>query len=510
MKRFNYRRLFWIILLAGLVLRILYITYQVVDLAPDETYYWQWSRHLDISYYSKGPLVAYLIHLGTLIGGHTPLGVRLPSVLLFVVTLYVSYRLYSQLFPNDELGLFLIAVFAHAIPLMMVGSIIMTIDPPLCAAWMIATWMLYTAVKENDNVAWLYMAIALGLGILAKYTMLLFIVTILFYLLWSKENRKHLTTPAPYLAIMGGLLFLLLPIIWNIQNGWVTLEHNLALGKIDQTISWGKNLLHFPEMILVQSGIISPLMFILLVTGTFALARRAFSKSKDDGARLLIASIAPVFIFYTLLCLKRSINANWLAVIYPLMILAGAWYWSMRLKAKKGRGLVISSVGLGIAMCLLLLFSDLILLTGLPNAEKYDPAARLKGWIEFAQLARDAEQSLPDNIPVFYFGSRYQTASELAFYLPYQPQTYCASDHPLSNQYDIWGESDQLIGWNAVYVKRTKCEEDLVMPDHIRQSFQTVEEAGSNAIERYGYILRYDKAWRCINFKGWVIETELR
>ena len=29
-----------------------------LDLAPDEAHYWDWSRHLDWSYYSKGPLVA--------------------------------------------------------------------------------------------------------------------------------------------------------------------------------------------------------------------------------------------------------------------------------------------------------------------------------------------------------------------------------------------------------------------------------------------------------------------
>ena len=35
-----------------------------LDLAPDEAHYWDWSRHLDWSYYSKGPLVAYLIRGG--------------------------------------------------------------------------------------------------------------------------------------------------------------------------------------------------------------------------------------------------------------------------------------------------------------------------------------------------------------------------------------------------------------------------------------------------------------
>ena len=32
-----------------------------LDLAPDEAHYWDWSRRLDWCYYSKGPLVAWLI-----------------------------------------------------------------------------------------------------------------------------------------------------------------------------------------------------------------------------------------------------------------------------------------------------------------------------------------------------------------------------------------------------------------------------------------------------------------
>ena len=32
-------------------------------LAQDEAQYWDWSRTLQLSYYSKGPLIAYLIRL---------------------------------------------------------------------------------------------------------------------------------------------------------------------------------------------------------------------------------------------------------------------------------------------------------------------------------------------------------------------------------------------------------------------------------------------------------------
>ena len=32
-----------------------------LDLSPDEAHYWDWSRQPDWAYYSKGPLVAWLI-----------------------------------------------------------------------------------------------------------------------------------------------------------------------------------------------------------------------------------------------------------------------------------------------------------------------------------------------------------------------------------------------------------------------------------------------------------------
>src|SRR4051812_26093343 len=58
------------------------------DLAPDEAHYWDWSRKLDWSYYSKGPLVAWLIRAGVELFGDLAVqltgtvmpAVRLPAV----------------------------------------------------------------------------------------------------------------------------------------------------------------------------------------------------------------------------------------------------------------------------------------------------------------------------------------------------------------------------------------------------------------------------------------------
>ena len=58
-------------LVAVTAARLWYLHQGYLELSPDEAHYWEWSRRLDWSYYSKGPFVAYLIALSTALGGAT-------------------------------------------------------------------------------------------------------------------------------------------------------------------------------------------------------------------------------------------------------------------------------------------------------------------------------------------------------------------------------------------------------------------------------------------------------
>src|ERR1041385_3692302 len=89
-----------LLIVGAAVLRLIYLANDCpLDLAPDEAHYWDWSRHLDFSYYSKGPLVAYLIRAGCEIAGpwseqHTgslAFAIRLPAVLCGSLLLAALY-----------------------------------------------------------------------------------------------------------------------------------------------------------------------------------------------------------------------------------------------------------------------------------------------------------------------------------------------------------------------------------------------------------------------------------
>ena len=88
-----------------------------VPLFPDEAYYWDWSRHLDWSYYSKGPLVAWSIRASCeLLGGwservtgNLTFAIRLPAVIYGSLLLASFYVLAVQVLGRPRLGLALVA-----------------------------------------------------------------------------------------------------------------------------------------------------------------------------------------------------------------------------------------------------------------------------------------------------------------------------------------------------------------------------------------------------------------
>src|SRR5215204_1389273 len=106
-----------IVLSFGFLSNVLFLTRDCpIDLSGDEAQYWDWSRRLDLSYYSKGPLVAYIIRASCAVFGDTMPAVRLPALVLGTGTLVVTYLLARKLFASDRVGLGAVLLF-HVVPM---------------------------------------------------------------------------------------------------------------------------------------------------------------------------------------------------------------------------------------------------------------------------------------------------------------------------------------------------------------------------------------------------------
>ncbi|HYA11691.1 MAG TPA: phosphatase PAP2 family protein, partial [Thermodesulfovibrionales bacterium] len=110
-----YSTVLFVLLLALSLFRIYYIQRGPLDLSPDEAHYWEWSRRLDWSYYSKGPIIAYLIYIGTAILGDNVFGVRILAVIFSALGSIFMYLLGKKLY-DDQVGFFS-AILIQVIPL---------------------------------------------------------------------------------------------------------------------------------------------------------------------------------------------------------------------------------------------------------------------------------------------------------------------------------------------------------------------------------------------------------
>src|SRR5438132_7559622 len=87
------------LLLAGLtVIRLIGLKLSIVDLFFDEAQYWAWSRELAFGYFSKPPLLAWIIAAAERICGSSEACIRAPAPILYFGTSLLVYALARQLY----------------------------------------------------------------------------------------------------------------------------------------------------------------------------------------------------------------------------------------------------------------------------------------------------------------------------------------------------------------------------------------------------------------------------
>ncbi|CAE7482111.1 unnamed protein product, partial [Symbiodinium sp. CCMP2456] len=164
------RRTMWLVLGLGLF-RLVYLAFDPFDLVHDEAYYWDWSRQLDYGYFSKPPMIAWLIGLSTRLLGDHEFAVRLPAVLLGTGSLAFVFMLARRMY-DAKVGFWATMLVAMT-PGNVAMSLLMTIDAPFLFFWSAAMYCFWRLLeKGEDRWKWLVATtVVIGLGLLTKQTM---------------------------------------------------------------------------------------------------------------------------------------------------------------------------------------------------------------------------------------------------------------------------------------------------------------------------------------------------
>jgi Dolichyl-phosphate-mannose-protein mannosyltransferase len=188
----------------------------------DEYYYLACAKHLAWGYVDQPPLSLFLLAIQTVIFGDSLFALRLlPSLLSGVVVLLAG--LTAREFGGNKLAQGSAALLALFVPCFLGFGGYYSMNIVDLSIWAAVIFLLARLSNGSDRRLWLLVGILLGLGLLNKLSVLYLGVGMLAGMLLS-PLRRHLLTPWPWIAAGIAFLMLLPHVLWQISNGWPTLE----------------------------------------------------------------------------------------------------------------------------------------------------------------------------------------------------------------------------------------------------------------------------------------------
>jgi dolichol-phosphate mannosyltransferase len=287
----------------ALALRLVYAG--TVELLPEEAYYWNYSRHLDIGYLDHPPMVAWLVRLGTVVFGQSQFGVRIGAIGCGILASIFIYRLTRNLF--GEASALAALVLIQTLPFFFLAGFLMTPDAPLTAAWAAALYFLERALIAGRARAWWGAGFSLGIGFVSKYSIGLLVPVTLVFMIWDHQSRRWWRRWEPYAAALLALAIFSPVILWNARHGWASFEF--------QTV---RRLAEIPRFSLHK--LIGSALVLITPTGVLAVAAALSSrKSLDTGSdgnasrrKLLlgVATLLPLTVF-AIFSLRHEVKLDW-------------------------------------------------------------------------------------------------------------------------------------------------------------------------------------------------------
>jgi 4-amino-4-deoxy-L-arabinose transferase-like glycosyltransferase len=278
----------------------------------DEAQYWLWGKLPDWGYFSKPPMIAWLMGASTALFGNEPFGVKLLAPLLHAGTATMVWHIARRLYDSRAVA-WACAVGYLSLPVITVASAFFSTDTPLLFFWSVGllAWLHVREVRD-DARWWLVLALALAGGMLSKYTMVLFGACVLLDVLRSRQLMPLLRQWQPWAALALALLLFSPNIAWNMHHQFATLAHT-------QDNVFSKSLNIYPEdmaeFIGAQAITLGPVIFMLLG----ALAVRPAWRMAHAG--WLACFIWPVVLGGVAVSLVSGAQAHWIAPAYVAIVL---------------------------------------------------------------------------------------------------------------------------------------------------------------------------------------------
>lgn len=405
------------------VLRLAWLAYGGTDLYPDEAQYWLWSLHPAFGYYSKPPVVAWLIALTTHIFGDSEGAIRLSAPLLHFAAALVVFRVAERLY--DARSGFWSALLYVTLPGVSASAALISTDAPLLLCWAVALYAFVRAREPGGERWWWAVGIAAGFGLLSKYAMAYWLASALVYLLIFRDERRHL---GRFSLATGLALLIYAPnFVWNAQHGFVSYHHTgenaASHGALFQPA-------HLLEFVASQFAVFGPIGFAVLLLIVFT-ARRALG---SRPAVLLATFTLPTLAMMTVVSFITHAEPNWAAPVYvSAAILVCAWL----LRGGRGRWIAAAVAIDLLAAVVVFTGYDVARAGGYTLPARYDMLHRLRGW---RRLGIAISGILPQHPGALLLSDDREDLAVLMYYVhphPFDALKWNGDSRQINDQFDL-------------------------------------------------------------------------
>lgn len=396
-----YTRIAFAVIAALLAVRVVLVIASPLELYADEAQYWRWGQSLEWGYYSKPPMIAWVIHSSTAIFGDSQWAIRFFAPVFHAIAATFLFLLSRRMF-GSMAGLFTVITYL-LMPGITLSSGVISTDGVLFPFWCLALY-LFWRLREGD-FGWagaIGLGAAIGIGFLSKYAMLYFVIGVVLTSLIDAPTRRAMLSLKGLAAIAVAATIFAPHLIWNAANDFKTVSHTVDNANLGGDLF---NLDHFPQFIGDQMGVFGPVSFVALMAGIIFLRPKSELADLGDAAdaqgakeRWLACFIIPVLIIIAAQAVLSRAHANWAATAYPA---ACVFIGGFLLRARGWRpafwvGIVLQGVLGTLAVTLALGPPSWSATLGRDNDLK-----RVRGWDDLAQqLAVEIDRLEPTAILV--------------------------------------------------------------------------------------------------------------
>ena len=284
--------------------RLVLLRFDGTDLFVDESQYWLWGQSFDFGYYSKPPLIAWVIGaVTTLSGSDDAFWIRAPGSVFHGATALVLAALAARLH-GTRAAVWVAATYA-TLPMVALGSLLISTDT-IMAPFFAAALYFHARLIETRALRFAVLAGAMaGLAFLGKYAAVYFLLGVGLGALLIPAMRFSL---GHGLALIAAFAVVIAPnLAWNAMNGMATASHIL------DNVGWVREAkplatLNPPglvEFVIAQFAVFGPLLFAALI----------WAAARGFAPRLLVFALPAIVLVSGQALLDRA-YANWAASGY--------------------------------------------------------------------------------------------------------------------------------------------------------------------------------------------------